>query len=154
MPFVLSRMGPAAVVSVFGLTLAACGPLTLPTTQAAPGASYPVIRTPVNLTPTVPPLAYTVGAWPSNSSPYLGAPVTVYVSFRNGGSPVGGGQAYVTVHYPGSYLSFGPAYTGGDGYTGIPVPGSAAPTPIVVDVSVSYLGQTYTTTTGFTPISR
>ncbi len=140
------------VATLMSFPLAACQPFT-PATQAAPGPYFPVIRTPLpSGSPTPPALAYTVGAWPANSSPAQGAQVTIYVSFRNGGTPVPGGVATVRVHYPGTTQDFSGGRTSGSGYAAINVAGSSSSRPVLVDVYVSYQGQTYTATTSFTPM--
>ncbi len=77
--------------------------------------------------------------------------MTIYVSFRNAGIPVAGGVATVRVHYPGAAQDFSGGRTSGSGYTAINVAGSSSSKPVLVDVYVSYQGQTYSATTSFTP---
>ena len=148
------------LLTIVILACGACSP-SFPDTQAAPEQSLPAIRTPnTRLTPTVPPLSYTVGAWPSNSAPAAGSSVKIFVSFRDAGAPVAGGHVSVVAHYPGRTISFGPFATGSDGYTALAVPVGGivmagpghTPASVLVDVYVSYQGQTYSTVISFAPL--
>lgn len=150
-------IGPAACAAL-SVTLAACGPIL----QAAPSQSYlPGIHAPpASGTPTPGPLAYTVGAWPSNSAPPPNGQVTIYVSFRDVGAPVAGGHVSVTVQYVGRSRTFGPVSTKSDGLAAISVPvggplainAGSREQSLQVRVKVVYQGQSYMATTNFTPL--
>lgn len=138
----------AIVIAALSIGLVACGTQT----QAASGNYFPVIRAPVvDGSPTPGPLIYTVGTWPSNSSPLPTDLVTIYVSFRNEGKPVAGAQAFVQV---GDIQTLGPRATDSNGYAAFTAffAGAQPGRPVTVTARVSYHGQTYENTTTFTPI--
>jgi hypothetical protein len=137
-----------ALLVVLTLCLAACGPVS----HAEPGSYFPVIRAPVaTISPTPGPLTYTVGAWASNSSPLPTDQITIYVSFRNAGTPVAGGDASIQVNLPQGTQSFGPTATDASGYAAFTVYfANARPgRPVIVNATVSYEGQVYQGTTTF-----
>jgi hypothetical protein len=118
-----------------------------------------VISTPAgapSATPTAPP--FTIGAWPSNTTPNAHDKITIYVICMvqdptTGGpsKPAVGLRVQVNVHPPinRSYV----ATTSGDGMAKIrvtfsdPHPGQ----PVAVDVATTWQGVTYRRQTFFTP---
>jgi hypothetical protein len=142
--WLLLALGAACIL------LAACGPAT----WAAPGAYYPVIRTPVSeKTPTPQAPTYSVGAWPSDSTPGTDGTVVIYVAFHHVGTPAAGARVTLAVRYPNAWKGYGPALTDVGGYAALRV-SYADPfrgRPVQVTVRVTYQGQTYLTTTSFTP---
>jgi hypothetical protein len=133
------------------LALAACAQFT----ASQPGPYYPAIGTAASPTPTVAPLGYTLAAWPSNSGPPAGAPVGIIVAFRNAGAPVAGATASLVVQAANADAGqpYGPLATNASGYAGFTLSGAGeAPNlPMLVQVTVTYLGQTYSAVTEFTP---
>lgn len=153
-------VGGLVLLACLALALGGCGPLT----QAEAGPYYPVIRTPTGpTTPTPGPLTYTVGVWPSDSTPPPGGAITIFVSFRNAGKPVPGasvsGVAFYQSHAGARSIGVGPRLTDRQGYASLALPVGNALSPVgktdktvLVTVTVSYEGQTYQATTNFTPL--
>lgn len=140
-----------AAVCGTALVLAACGQFT----TADPGPYYPAIGAASTPTATVAPLGYTVAAWATNSGPPAGSPVGIVVAFHDAGLPVPGAQVSLSVVPAGSYTSqsYGPLTTNATGYAGFTLSGEGdqPDLPMLVQVSVTYQGQTYTASTEFTP---
>lgn len=137
-----------ALVAVLALCIAACGPVS----HAEPGSYFPVIRTPAaTISPTPGPPTYTVGTWTSNSSPLPTDQITIYVSFRNAGTPVAGGEASIQMNLPRGTQSYGPIATDSRGFAAFTVyfTGARPARPVIVTAIVSYEGQVYQNTTSF-----
>lgn len=136
-----------------------------------PGSDQPTIalHTPAaNLTPTPTSPPETIGAFTSNPTPRVDDSITVYVIFHmsiNGGTPRGVGGASVNLYFhtyqgqPVAQLNgqVGAQQTTPDGWAAFPITYTGLPsqTPVIVDVTVSYQGQTYTKqlATFFTPLA-
>lgn len=136
-----------------------------------PGSANPTIalHTPAaNLTPTPTSPPETIGAFTSNPSPGVNGSITIYVIFHfslNGGTPRGVGGASVNLFFhtyqgqPVTQLNsqVGAQQTTQDGWAAFPITytGLPAQTPVIVDVTVTYQGQTYTKqiATFFTPLA-
>jgi hypothetical protein len=150
--------------AAFLLCLSAC---SMPT-QTPPSSYYPAIQaSPSPAPPTPEAAAFEVGAWPSNASPHSGGAVTIFVLFRSAGIPVAGAQVTVNVRYgyvagsvrtdggsvqtygSGPPVRYGPIATDGSGYAHVAVLSASPAHPAQVDVTVSYQGQTYSTSTSF-----
>lgn len=153
-------VGGAALLGCLALLFAACNPLP-GSTPAQAGQYFPVIRTPTgSTTPTAGPLAYTVGAWPSDYAPAAQSSITIFVSFRHAGEPIARAVVTAEAYYPGSHSVFvGPVSTNGQGYAALPMRVGALASPsgktnrtVQVTVTVTYLGSAYTATTNFTPL--
>jgi hypothetical protein len=127
------------------------------------------LHTPLaNLTPTPTSPPETIGAFPSNPSPNVNDNIIIYVIFHissNGGPPRGVAGASVSLYF---YYAQGgraeaqlnsqmhPQQTTPDGWAAFPLTftGLTPQSPIDVDVTVSYNGQTYAkqVATSFTPL--
>ncbi len=110
-------------------------------------------RTP---TPTFPP--FTVGTWPSNFSPNNQDTITIYVlcrvqpaSMAGPGTPAPGLAVQVQVLDPINQSYQGTTDNDGMAAITFPINDSHSGTPVVVNVSVTYNGQTYVAHTFFTP---
>jgi hypothetical protein len=135
-------------------------------TPARAGPVFPAIRTPTGTrAPTPGPLTYTVGAWPSDSTPRVRGTVTIFVSVRDGGAPVQDATVMVEALYPGSLaggarsVMAGPSSTNREGYAAVGMPVGPAPAPVnttqqtvQVAVTVTLQGNSYRATTNFTPL--
>lgn len=136
-----------------------------------PGSANPTIalHTPAaNLTPTPTAPPWTIGAFASNPTPNVNDNITIYVIFHisaNGGPPRGVQGASVNLYFRyaqggGGVASLnsqgGGQSTTPDGWAAFPITftGLTPQSPINVDVTVSYQGQTYSKpgATFFTPI--
>lgn len=146
LPVRLCALGAGGVVA---LVLAGCGQFT----TAQPGPYYPNLGALPSPTATLAPAGYTVAAWPANSEPSTSADNTIYVAFRDAGSPVPGAQVTLYAQTGGSAQSYGPRDTGASGYAAFTLSGLAerANRPVLVQVSVTFQGQNFTATTDFTP---
>jgi hypothetical protein len=136
-----------------------------------PGSAQPTIalHTPAaNLTPTPTAPPYTIGAFASNPTPHVNDSITIYVIFHiseNGGTPRGVGGASVSLNFtfysgaPVAQLNGqgGSQQTTQDGWAAFPLTfsGLQPQTPVIVNVTVNYQGQTYTKqqATFFTPLA-
>jgi len=118
------------------------------------GQATLVLHTPVlSPTPTAPP--YTIGAFANNLSPGLSDTVTIYVIFHLNGKPAGGASVNLYFHSYTSNGSGGPIdqlnnqvggeQTADDGWAAFRVTYTNLPDQeqVLVDVTVSYQGQTY-----------
>ncbi len=129
------------------------------------GQATLALHTPVlSPTPTAPP--YTIGAFVSNPAPGLNDTVTVYVIFHLGGKPQGGASVNLYFHAYATNGGGGPIdqlnsqaggrQTADDGWAAFQVTYTALPAQVevLVDVAVSYQGQTYqhARATFFTPL--
>jgi hypothetical protein len=155
-------MAELAVLFWLGVVFSGCGPIA----PAQAGPFFPVIQTPTGArTPTPGPLTYTVGAWPSDSTPPPHGTVTIFVSVRNSGVPVQGAAVTVAAFYPGSLavrahsVLAGPRSTNRQGYAAVGMPVGSAPSQVgktqqtvQVTVTVTDQGKFYQATTNFTPL--
>ena len=136
-----------------------------------PGSAQPTIalHTPnANLTPTPTSPPETIGAFSSNPTPKTTDSITIYVIFHvssNGGTPRGVGGASVSVSfafYNGSPVSqlngeVNAQQTTPDGWAAFPLTfsGLQPQTPVLVDVTITFHGQTYPQpdAASFTPLA-
>jgi hypothetical protein len=118
------------------------------------GQATLALHTPVlSPTPTAPPA--TIGAYASNLSPGLSDTVTIYVIFHLNGKPVGGATVSLYFHAYAPNGGGGPIdqlnnqagtrQTADDGWAAFQVTYTALPAQVqvLIDVTVSYQGQTY-----------
>ncbi len=142
---------------VIAVSLVACQ-----TPNAADTGSSNTILIPTpnsaNLTPTPKFPPFTVGAWPSNFSPELNDTITIYVVCRVQDQSMQGPShpppsLTVVINVTAPINQQFTARTGADGYATAtfsyndPVPGQ----PVIVNVSATYNGVTYSAQTFFTP---
>lgn len=114
-----------------------------------------VVHSAPELTPTPVLAHYRIGAWVSNSSPGSSGTIKVYVSVRDGITPLAKISVKVHAVYtcaaPSNGQDYGPATTDADGIATIPVTFSGLPVgaPVCVTATVTIEQQTYTATTTF-----
>lgn len=118
-----------------------------------PGPYYPDLHTPASPTGTIAPLGYTVAAWPADSAPMVGESHTIFVTFRNAGRPIARAQVTLSVRSGASTWTYGPLDTDATGYAAFTLSGTSEKPnqPVLVLVSVNYEGQTFSTSTNYTP---
>lgn len=160
---VQARRFAIAVValSVLSVALVACQPTPITTTGGSASGNSLLLITPgasaASPTPTFPP--FTIGAWPSNYSPNNPDTITIYVicrvqdpTMQTPAQPPAAGQS-VTIFVQDPINQTFTATTGPDGIATAqvafadPSPG----TPVIVQVTTTYKGASYTNQTFFTP---
>jgi hypothetical protein len=120
-------------------------------------AKYPGGVPPGGASPSpspVPPAAnYQVSATVSNDRPSRVSPVTVTATLTNNGQGVAGATMDTTWHYQTTTLSCSGGPSGSDGRMSCTrgIGEGASGFTVVIDVVVQYRGQTFTTSTSFTP---
>lgn len=147
------------LLAVLAVLLAACSASLV--NDPGQGQGTIALYTPsLSPTPTAPP--FTIGAFTSNPSPGTSDTVTIYVIFHLGGKPQG--QAGVSLYfhtYGGGGIDqlnsqAGGRQTANDGWAAFTLNYTNLPnqSPVLVDVTVQYNGQTYqqTKATFFTPL--
>lgn len=145
---------------VIAVALVACQAPTSPVSSSS-NNGVNVFHTPnpnlASPSPTFPP--FTVGAWPSNYSPGNKDNITIYVLCRvqdpsmNGPAKPPSQLLQVTVNLEAPVNQTYSGTTDADGLAAIPVQfdDETSGLPVVVDVVVSYSGQTFEAQTFFTP---
>ena len=150
-----SGLGISSTVKRLSLACAVAGVLAACAqyTTAQPGPYYPDLGGQPSPTTTLTPIGFTVASWPANSEPGAGEATTIYVAFHDAGSPVAGAQVTLSAQSGESTQPYGPRDTSASGYAVFVLSGlSERPNqPVLVQVTVTYEGQTYTATTDFTP---
>ncbi|GAC1450230.1 MAG: hypothetical protein PVSMB4_08980 [Ktedonobacterales bacterium] len=123
---------------------------------ATPTAGVIVVHSaPELLTPTPVESRYRIGAWVSNSTPAPSGTTDIFVSVRDGISPLA--KVAVTVHVvytcaaPATAQDYGPVTTGADGIADVPVTFSNLPVgqPVCVTATATIAHRVYSTTTTF-----
>ncbi len=162
LPFV-ARQEPTATPT----PTATLSPTTTPTSPptatwtATPSDTATATHTPsptLTSTPTptrspTPVPQYEARAWVSNSSPYQYTTVTVYGQLLLGGQGVSGATMHTVWHYKTttSYCDGGPTGSTGMASCSRYISGASRGYTVVIDVTMSYAGNTYTAQTSFTP---
>jgi hypothetical protein len=79
--------------------------------------------------------------------------VVIYVSFRDSGAPVAGATITMDVGFPTGWRGYGPTATDVGGYAAffLSYVDPYAGRPVLVQVRATYQGQTFDSTTSFTP---
>lgn len=134
-------------------------PTALPTAKPTrpPTAKPTAPPTPPPPSPTPPPPPGVVNAWVSVPNPARRSPETVFGQLLIEGVGVPGAQMYCIVHYLSYDRRFpedgGFATTDNEGIasTTFSIGGATSGYTVLVDVYISYAGQTYHATTSFTP---
>lgn len=164
----MGALAAVIVIGVIGVSLAssaiaqgAHGPhgwmgLAPAAGTATPTAGVIVVHSaPELLTPTPVESRYRIGAWVSNSTPASSGTIDIFVSVRDGVSPLA--KVAVTVHVvytcaaPATAQDYGPVTTGADGIADVPVTFSNLPVgePVCVTVTATIAHRVYSTTTTF-----
>lgn len=147
------------LLAVLAVLLAACSASLV--NDPGQGQGTIALHTPsLSPTPTTPP--YTIGAFASNPSPGTSDTVTIYVIFHFGGKPQGQAGVSLFFHsYQGSGIDqlnsqAGVRQTANDGWAAFTLTYTNLPnqSPVLVDVTVQYNGQSYQQHTAafFTPV--
>jgi hypothetical protein len=135
---------------------AATQPTPPPTSPPVPTVTptpRPAVPSP---TPTPATTAHTATAWVSVPNPSQRSPNTVFGKLVSGSVGAAGAQMYAVAHYKSTNTRIpesGTVPTGTDGVASavFNVGGASSGYTVVVDVYLTYQGQTYKTTTSFTP---
>ncbi|MFI5271766.1 MAG: hypothetical protein ACHQ4H_01880 [Ktedonobacterales bacterium] len=150
-----------AAVGVLSIALVACqapGVSVQASNGASNGANVFHTPNPGNLTPTPAFPAFTIGAWPSDYSPGPTGTITIMVSCRiqdptmaTAAKPAAGQTVTISVGAPVNQLNNVTTDASGLATWTLTINDTQAGTPVVVDVSTNFHGQTYSNSTFFTP---